>query len=65
MYAIRSYYANNQAVDPGEGIRYSFVTGANQNYTIPNLDQNEADIEANIDFTGLFGAREAAFDVVV
>ena len=32
--------------------------------TIPNLDQNEADVEANIDFTAMFGARSATFQVV-
>ena len=47
-----------------EGIRFSFVTGARQNVTVPNLDQNEADVEANIDFTNTFNARAAAFDVV-
>ncbi|UQS88629.1 hypothetical protein M5C90_23740 [Pseudomonas chlororaphis subsp. piscium] len=47
-----------------EGIRLTFVTGARQNVTVPNLDQNEADVEANIDYTAMFNAKTASFDVV-
>ena len=32
--------------------------------TIPNLDQTEADVESNIDFTGVFNSKTATFDVV-
>ncbi|PMY64066.1 hypothetical protein, partial [Pseudomonas sp. FW305-25] len=46
------------------GIRFTFVTGARQDVTIPNLDQNEADVEANIDFTAMFNAKAANFDIV-
>ena len=59
-----TFGTNSQMIVEGEGIRFSFVTGARQNVTIPNLDQNEADVEANIDFTSMFNARAATFDVV-
>ncbi|MHC5349294.1 DUF5801 repeats-in-toxin domain-containing protein, partial [Metapseudomonas furukawaii] len=59
-----TFGTNNQMIVEQEGIRFTFVTGARQNVTIPNLDQNEADVEANIDFTAMFNARSAIFDVV-
>ncbi|WKY27848.1 DUF5801 repeats-in-toxin domain-containing protein [Pseudomonas donghuensis] len=59
-----TFGTNNQMITEQEGIRFSFVTGARQNVTIPNLDQNEADVEANIDFTDVFNTRSATFDVV-
>ncbi|MBT2335387.1 hypothetical protein J7E49_15895 [Variovorax paradoxus] len=59
-----TFGTNSQMITEQEGIRYTFVTGARADVTIPNLDQNEADLESNIDFTGLFGARTADFDVV-
>ncbi|CAI8877887.1 Flagellar hook-length control protein FliK [Pseudomonas sp. IT-196MI5] len=59
-----TFGTNNQMITEQEGIRFSFVTGARQNVTIPNLDQNEADIESNVDFTGVFNAKSASFDVV-
>ena len=59
-----TFGTNNQMIVEQEGIRFTFVTGARQDVTIPNLDQNEADIESNIDFTGMFNARSATFDVV-
>lgn len=59
-----TFGTNNQMIVEQEGIRFTFVTGARQNVTIPNLDQNEADLESNIDFTGMFNARMADFDVV-
>jgi len=59
-----TFGTNSQMITEQEGIRYTFVTGARQNVTIPNLDQNEADVEANIDFTAFFGTRTALFDVV-
>lgn len=55
---------NNQMIDPGEGMYFSFVKGANPDYTVPNLDQNEADIEANIDFASYQGATSASFMLV-
>ena len=59
-----TFGTNNQMIVEQEGIRFTFVTGARQNVTIPNLDQNEADVESNIDFTGMFNAKAASFDVV-
>jgi hypothetical protein len=59
-----TFGTNNQMIVEQEGIVFTFVTGARQDVTIPNLDQNEADIEANIDFTAMFNARSASFDVV-
>ncbi|MFK0088933.1 DUF5801 repeats-in-toxin domain-containing protein, partial [Pseudomonas sp. NPDC090755] len=59
-----TFGTNNQMIVEQEGIRFSFVTGARQNVTIPNLDQNEADVESNIDFTSVFNTRSANFDVV-
>lgn len=59
-----TFGTNNQMIVEGEGITFTFVTGANQNYTVPYEDQNEADVEANIDFTGVFNVNQAQFDVV-
>ena len=42
----------NQLINTGEGMFFSFVTGTNDDFTVPNLDQNEADVEANIQFGG-------------
>ncbi|WP_237887066.1 DUF5801 repeats-in-toxin domain-containing protein [Pseudomonas sp. PGPR40] len=59
-----TFGTNSQMITEQEGIRYSFVTGARQDVTIPELDQNEADVEANIDFTDVVNANKASFDVV-
>ncbi|MBP5077255.1 hypothetical protein HUS84_25490, partial [Pseudomonas chlororaphis] len=59
-----TFGTNNQMIVEQEGIRFTFVTGARQDVTIPNEDQNEADVEANIDFTAMFNAKAANFDVV-
>jgi hypothetical protein len=60
-----TFGSNSQMITEQEGIRFTFVTGARADVTIPNLDQNEADLESNIDFTGMFiGARTADFDIV-
>ena len=62
--------SNNQMIDPNEGMYFSFVklNQASLNYTVsqtePKLDQNEADVEANILFDSYVGAREAIFSVV-
>ncbi|CAH0138794.1 hypothetical protein SRABI123_00429 [Pseudomonas sp. Bi123] len=55
---------NNQMIVEQEGIRFSFVTGARQDVTVPNLSQTEADVESNIDFTGVYNSTSANFDVV-
>ncbi|WP_259695924.1 T1SS-143 repeat domain-containing protein [Pseudomonas frederiksbergensis] len=59
-----TFGTNNQMITEQEGIRFSFVSGARQNVTIPNLDQNEADVEANADFTGVVNVNTVSFDVV-
>jgi len=59
-----TFGTNSQMITEQEGIRFTFVTGARADVTIPNQDQNEADLESNIDFTGMFGARTADFDIV-
>ena len=38
---------------------FTFVSGANPNYTAPNLSETEADLEANIAFTGLYTQSNA------
>ncbi|MBU3724321.1 MAG: hypothetical protein FGM18_02275 [Burkholderiaceae bacterium] len=55
---------NNQMVNPGEGLYFTFVTGANSDYTVPHLSETEADIEANIAFSGLYDATSARFSIV-
>ncbi|WP_238399325.1 DUF5801 repeats-in-toxin domain-containing protein [Pseudomonas chlororaphis] len=55
---------NNQMITEQEGIRLTFVTGARLDVTVPNLSQTEADVEDNIDFTAMFNATTASFDVV-
>ncbi|PMZ90034.1 MULTISPECIES: DUF5801 repeats-in-toxin domain-containing protein, partial [unclassified Pseudomonas] len=59
-----TFGTNNQMIVEQEGIRFSFVTGARQNVTVPNLDQNEADLESNVDFTDVYNTKSASFDVV-
>jgi hypothetical protein len=59
-----TFGTNNQMITEQEGIRFSFVTGARQDVTIPNLSPTEADVESNIDFTAVFNAKMASFDVV-
>ncbi|WP_347929766.1 DUF5801 repeats-in-toxin domain-containing protein [Pseudomonas helvetica] len=55
---------NNQAITEQEGLRFSFVSGAKADFTIPNLSPGEAGVEANIDFNQYFGARSATFKIV-
>jgi len=52
---------NNQMIDPGEGMTFSFVTHPVSNYTVPNLTHGEAIVENNIDFGGLFETTGATF----
>ncbi|MEK1843729.1 MAG: DUF5801 repeats-in-toxin domain-containing protein, partial [Pseudomonas sp.] len=59
-----TFGTNNQMITEQDGIRFSFVTGARQDVTIPNLSPTEADVESNIDFTAVFNAKMANFDVV-
>ena len=57
---------NNQMIDPNEGMYFTFVTLSADSVplTVPNLDQNEADLESNIKFDSFLGANEAIFKVV-
>ncbi|UVK96640.1 DUF5801 repeats-in-toxin domain-containing protein [Pseudomonas sp. B21-048] len=57
----------NQMVDPGEALAFTFVTNvgtANNDVIVPNLSENEADVETNIKFTGLHTTTGATFTVV-
>lgn len=54
----------NQMLDAGEALTFTFVTGANSGFTVPNLTQTEADSEDNILFTGVKNATAASFAVV-
>ena len=64
---------NSQQIVEGTGLYFTFAQGANPDYTVNAdhsatsvgfLDQNEADVEANIDFTSLYGTNGASFSVV-
>jgi len=54
----------NQMLDAGEGLTFTFVTGADGDFTVPNLSQTEADSEGNILFGGVKNATVASFKVV-
>jgi T1SS-143 domain-containing protein len=62
--------SNNQMLDPpesgkdAESLLFSFVQGANVNYTVPNLTAGEAALEQNIDFNNFFETTSASFTVV-
>ncbi|HEU4850909.1 MAG TPA: hypothetical protein VFT37_02010 [Telluria sp.] len=54
----------NQMVDPVEGVYITYVSNPNSNYTIPNLSQGEADIEANIAFGSTKLTNGGGIDIV-
>src|SRR5215831_16504113 len=58
-----SFGVNGNAINPTQGAFITYVTGTNTNFLVPNLDQNEADIEANIAFQNVFNASAASFTV--
>ncbi|MFD1985786.1 beta strand repeat-containing protein [Mesorhizobium newzealandense] len=58
-----SFGVNGNAINPTEGAFITYVSGANTNFLVPNLDQNEADVEANIDFQNVVSATGASFTV--
>ena len=58
-----SFGVNGNQINPDEGAFITYVTGANTNFLVPNLDQNEADVEANIDFQNVVNATSASFTV--
>ena len=72
---VTSVGTNNQMVDPptydknghvlkaAEGLTLTFVSGAEENYTGANLSPTEADVESNIQFTGLIETHFARFVV--
>ncbi|MES2482868.1 MAG: DUF5801 repeats-in-toxin domain-containing protein [Pseudomonadota bacterium] len=57
---------NNQMIDPGEGMYFTFVTLStnSEGVTVPNLDQNEADLASNIVFDDYLPATSASFALV-
>ena len=58
-----SFGVNGNQINPDEGAFITYVTGTNTNFLVPNLDQNEADVEANIDFQNVVDATTASFTV--
>lgn len=58
-----SFGVNGNAINPDEGAFITYVSGANTNFLVPNLDQNEADVENNIDFQSVVNANTASFTV--
>ncbi|RJT41254.1 hypothetical protein D3227_05440 [Mesorhizobium waimense] len=58
-----SFGVNGNQINPDEGAFITYVTGTNTNFLVPNLDQNEADVEANIAFQNVFNANKASFTV--
>jgi hypothetical protein len=63
-----SFGSNSQNIDPDEGITFTFVTGANPEFTVspvePRLTQTEAKVEANIQFSDVVDAKGGSFFVV-
>jgi hypothetical protein len=59
---------DNQMVNENQGLWFSFILEPDPEYTVsdsePRLTQTEADVEANIEFTGSFNADKAEFEVV-
>ncbi|TIV71002.1 MAG: hypothetical protein E5V89_12065 [Mesorhizobium sp.] len=58
-----SFGVNGNQINPDEGAFITYVNGATTNFLVPNLDQNEADVEANILFQNLVNANTASFTV--
>src|SRR5215475_14435854 len=58
-----SFGVNGNQINPNEGAFITYVSGTNTNFLVPNLDQNEADIEANIAFTDVLNTNSASFTV--
>ena len=54
----------SQGINPGESVVMTWIAdGLVDDYTIPNLDQNEADLEANIKFDNLDSVTGASFTI--
>src|SRR5215831_9020931 len=58
-----SFGVNGNQINPDEGAFITYVTGANTDFLVPNLSQNEADVEANIAFQNVVNASSASFTV--
>src|SRR5215471_16328625 len=58
-----SFGVNGNQINPDEGAFITYVKGTNTNFLVPNLDQNEADVEANIAFQDVVNASAASFTV--
>src|SRR5262249_1105771 len=58
-----SFGVNGNQINPTEGAFITYVTGTNTNFLVPNLSQNEADVEANIAFTNVFNTTSASFTI--
>ncbi|MHC4511322.1 MAG: hypothetical protein ACYTAO_20630, partial [Planctomycetota bacterium] len=58
--------SNNQMLDPGDGLHFRFVTGQPEGLLVngeDTLDQNEADLESNIQFTGYIDTTGATVTI--
>jgi hypothetical protein len=59
--------SNNQMLNPGDGLHFRFVTGQPEGLLVngeDTLDQNEADLESNIQFTGFINTSGATITIV-
>ena len=62
-FGVNGQALNDSAGHPTEGAFITYVTGATTNFLVPNLDQNEADLEQNIQFQDVVNATSASFTV--
>ncbi|MCX2720879.1 DUF5801 repeats-in-toxin domain-containing protein [Roseibium salinum] len=66
--AVTSLGTNGQQVKAGEGMYFTYVSGSTSTpdpneFIVPNLDQTEADVEANITFDELTDATGGTFSI--
>src|SRR5262249_32098453 len=54
---------DGQHVAPNHSMYFTFVTGANPDFTVPNLSPTEANHEGAIQFTGYQEARQASVTI--
>src|SRR5699024_9305844 len=55
--------ANGQQIKAGLGLYFTFVEGAEPNYTVPDLSGPESRNESNIQFEDVIPVSEASFTV--
>jgi len=55
--------SNNQMINSGEGLIFTFVSGFDGDYLVPNLDQNEADEEGLIQYSGFVTSLGATITI--